>query len=283
MHYRTNWALVVALALALHGGVFGGYTLIKPLLETQSEVPSQMPDMIEIENAPEGGEGDESNDPGYTEGEDEGSLVGQALPDEGVSGIKEADIASGPEAETDVEAVKAAEEAPPPPEIEKDPEPLTQEEAKVDPKTPDAEPIVAESEKEAIKEYQKQVEAAQKDPKKKVSNTIVIAKKGSGKAKQMGQPPITITDSYPPEGMYKFKGVIRVFTTIGTDGKVKATKISVTSGRRSADELAMAFCRRWTFKPAMDGEGKPMESVKLIRIPFNLPPEKMKDQMDRNG
>lgn len=283
MHYRTNWALVVALALALHGGVFGGYTLIKPLLETQSEVPSQMPDMIEIENAPEGGEGDESNDPGYTEGEDEGSLVGEALPEEGVSGIKEADIASGPEAETDVEAVKAAEEAPPPPEIEKDPEPLTQEEAKVDPKTPDAEPIVAESEKEAIKEYQKQVEAAQKDPKKKVSNTIVIAKKGSGKAKQMGQPPITITDSYPPEGMYKFKGVIRVFTTIGTDGKVKATKISVTSGRRSADELAMAFCRRWTFKPALDGEGKPMESVKLIRIPFNLSPEKMKDQMDRNG
>ncbi len=283
MHYRTNWALVVALALALHGGVLGGYTLLTPLLETKSEVPSQMPDMIEIENAPEGGEGDESDDPGYTEGEDEGSLVGQALPDEGVSGIKEADISSGPEAETDVKAVKAAMEAPPPAEIEKDPEPLTQEEAKVDPKTPDAEPIVAESEKEAIKEYQKQVEAAQKDPKKKVSNTIVIAKKGSGKAKQMGQPPITITDSYPPEGMYKFKGVIRVFTTIGTDGKVKATKISVTSGRRSADELAMAFCRRWTFKPALDGEGKPMESVKLIRIPFNLPPEKMKDQMDRNG
>ena len=99
----------------------------------------------------------------------------------------------------------------------------------------------------------------------------------------MGQPPITLSDSYPPEGMYTFKGVIRVFTTIGEDGKVKATKIAVSSGRRSADELAQAFCRRWTFKPARDGEGKPMESVKLIRIPFNLSPEKMKDQMDRNG
>ena len=283
MHYRTNWALIVTLALALHGGVLGSYMFLAPLLETQGEVPTEAAEVIEIENAPEGGEGDESNDPGYTEGEEDGSLVGEALPDEGVSGISEADISSGPEAETDVEAVKQAMEAPPPAEAEKDPEPLTQEEAKVDPASPDAAPIVAKDEKDAIKQYQKQVAEAQKDPKKKVSNTIVIQKKGSGKAKQMGQPPITITDSYPPEGMYKFKGVIRVFTTIGTDGKVKATKISVTSGRRSADELAMAFCRRWTFKPALDGEGKPMESVKLIRIPFNLSPEKMKDQMDRNG
>jgi putative LPXTG-motif protein cell wall anchor domain protein len=48
------------------------------------------------------------------------------------------------------------------------------------------------------------------------------------------------------------------------------------------DELAMAFCRRWTFKPALDSKGQPMECIKLIRIPFNLPPEKMKDQIDRN-
>jgi protein TonB len=44
----------------------------------------------------------------------------------------------------------------------------------------------------------------------------------------------------------------------------------------------MAFCRRWTFKPALDSKGQPMECIKLIRIPFNLPPEKMKDQIDRN-
>lgn len=280
MHYRTNWPLVLTLALALHGGVFGGWQLMQPFLEEQQEVPAEMGQMIDLENAPEGGEGENSNDPGFMEGEEDGSLVGEALPDAGVSGIREADIARGPEAETDVASVKAAMEEPP--ETEKDPAPLTQDEAKVDPE-PNEAPIIAIDEKDAVKQYQKQVAEAQKDPKKKVSNTIVIQKKGSGKAKQMGQPPITLSDSYPPEGMYRFKGVIRVFTTIGADGKVKATKVAVSSGRRSADELAQAFCRRWTFKPARDGEGRPMESVKLIRIPFNLPPDKMKDQMDRNG
>jgi protein TonB len=133
-----------------------------------------------------------------------------------------------------------------------------------------------------VKKFQKQVEDAKKDPKKKISSTIVVKKKGDGSTHTMGQPPKIIVDSYPPEGIYTFKGVVRVFATIGEDGKIKKTKVAVTSGRRSVDELAMAFCRRWTFKPALDSKGQPMECIKLIRIPFNLPPEKMKDQIDRN-
>ena len=140
----------------------------------------------------------------------------------------------------------------------------------------------AENEKDAVKKFQQQIEDAKKDPKKKISSTIVVKKKGDGSTHTMGQPPKIIVDSYPPEGMYTFKGVVRVFTTIGEDGKVKKTKVAVTSGRRGVDELAMAFCRRWTFKPALDSKGQPMECIKLIRIPFNLPPEKMKDQIDRN-
>lgn len=273
MLYRTNWPLVLFLALALHGGVFGVFQMLRPLLLKDEPVPTEMGQIIDLGDAEEGGKGEDSNDPGFIEGTEDGSLVGEALPDVGISGIREADIASGPDAEKDMSKVKEAEQVP---------EPLMQDEVKVDPE-PEADPIIAKDEADAIKQYQKQVAEAQKDPKKKVSNTIVIQKKGSGKAKQIGQPPITLSDSYPPEGMYTFKGVIRVFTTIGEDGKVKATKVAVSSGRRSADELAQAFCRRWTFKPARDGEGKPMESVKLIRIPFNLSPEKMKDQMDRNG
>ena len=259
MHYRTNWLVVILLALGLHGAVFGGLILVRPLLDgSAEEVASEVGTTIELEDAPQSGEGEETKDPGYEDGAEGGSLVGEALPGKGLMEEREN----------------------PPPDTE--PEPLEETEADVPEEKADTEPIVAENEKDAVKKFQQQIEDAKKDPKKKISSTIVVKKKGDGSTHTMGQPPKIIVDSYPPEGMYTFKGVVRVFTTIGEDGKVKKTKVAVTSGRRGVDELAMAFCRRWTFKPALDSKGQPMECIKLIRIPFNLPPEKMKDQIDRN-
>ena len=280
MHYRTNWLVVILLALGLHGAVFGGLILARPLLDgSAEEVASEVGTTIELEDAPQSGEGEETKDPGYEDGAEGGSLVGEALPGKGLENIKAADISNEPAAETDIVKVMEERENPPP---DTEPEPLEEAEADVPEEKADTEPIVAENEKDAVKKFQKQVEDAKKDPKKKISSTIVVKKKGDGSTHTMGQPPKIIVDSYPPEGMYTFKGVVRVFATIGEDGKIKQTKVAVTSGRRGVDELAMAFCRRWTFKPALDSKGQPMECVKLIRIPFNLPPEKMKDQIDRN-
>ena len=260
MHYRTNWLVVILLALGLHGAVFGGLILVRPLLDgSAEEVASEVGTTIELEDAPQSGEGEETKDPGYEDGAEGGSLVGEALPGKGLENIKAADVSNEPAAETDIVKVMEERENPPP---DTEPEPLEETEADVPKEKADTEP--------------------KKDPKKKISSTIVVKKKGDGSTHTMGQPPKIIVDSYPPEGMYTFKGVVRVFTTIGEDGKVKKTKVAVTSGRRGVDELAMAFCRRWTFKPALDSKGQPMECIKLIRIPFNLPPEKMKDQIDRN-
>lgn len=89
-------------------------------------------------------------------------------------------------------------------EAEQVPEPLMQDEVKVDPE-PEEDPIVAKDDADAIKQYQKQVAEAQRSHKESIKYHR-DPEKGSGKAKQLGQPPITLSDSYPPEGMYTFKG-----------------------------------------------------------------------------
>lgn len=273
MHYRTNWALVIGLSLLLHGAVWGGIVMVRSLLDRNTTPPPMVSEnVVPIEDAPDT-DSDDNDLPGTEDGADTGSLMGEAIPETGVTDVSEKAISSEPE--TDTPKVEESKEEP------EEIEPLTQDDISED-EVLSEDPIEAETEEDALKAYQKQVEEAKKDPKKKVSNVIVLKKKGNG-GRQMGQPPITIVDSYPPDGMYTFKGVVRVLSTIGTNGKIIHTKIAVTSGNRAIDELAMAFCRRWTFKPALDGKGVPMECNKLIRIPFNLSPEKMKDQIDRNG
>ena len=81
MHYRTNWLVVILLALGLHGAVFGGLILVRPLLDgSAEEVASEVGTTIELEDAPQSGEGEETKDPGYEDGAEGGSLVGEALP-----------------------------------------------------------------------------------------------------------------------------------------------------------------------------------------------------------
>ena len=56
MHYRTNWIVVILLALGLHGAVFGGLILVRPLLDgAAEEVASEVGTIIELEDAPQSG------------------------------------------------------------------------------------------------------------------------------------------------------------------------------------------------------------------------------------
>ena len=103
MHFRTNWLVVILLALGLHGAVFGGLILARPLLDgSAEEVASEVGTTIELEDAPQSGEGEETKDPGYEDGAEGGSLVGEALPGKGLENIKAADISNEPAAETDI-------------------------------------------------------------------------------------------------------------------------------------------------------------------------------------
>ena len=204
MHYRTNWALVIGLSLLLHGAVWGGIVMVRSLLDRNTTPPPTVSEnVVPIEDAPDT-DSDDNELPGTEDGADTGSLMGEAIPETGVTDVSEKDISSEPETDTPkVEEIKEE-----PEEIE----PLTQDDISED-EAPSEDPIEAETEEDALKAYQKQVEEAKKDPKKKVSNVIVVKKKGNG-GRQMGQPPITIVDSYPPDGMYTFKGVVRVLSTI---------------------------------------------------------------------
>lgn len=234
---------LLALAAALAvHGLFGAGMAGFPLMD--KTVPPPPSPAVEIDM-----DGEEGQEPGEEEGSEE------------------------------PEAALLAEEVPPAvPDIKEEP-PLKEEDAPVE-EEKDDKPIEAESLDEAVKVWQKEMKQAARDGRGRVSDTLVV-KKGNG-GRQMGEPPVVITDSYPPDGMYTFKGVVRVFTTIGEDGRVKATKVAVTSGNRAVDELAMAFCRRWTFKPAKDSKGEPMACTKLIRIPFNVSPAYARDQKERN-
>jgi protein TonB len=73
---------------------------------------------------------------------------------------------------------------------------------------------------------------------------------------------------YPAPGTVSFGGRVSVSARIGVDGKVKSTKIKITSGRPLVDAVAMSAARHWVYKPATDRYGKPMECDAIIIIPF---------------
>ena len=166
------------------------------------------------------------------------------------------DDSDGPEASPEEQPAPEPEPAPVTPQEEETPdEDLTDEETT---------PLVAENEEEAIEEIQKEVK---ENPSKAISGGVRSIKSGSGG--QMAYAAEVIRDFYPPRDIVKYKGRVTVFATIGKDGNVKRTRMAVSSGNRAVDEIAMSAARQWKFRPALDGNGKPMENTMIISIPFN--------------
>lgn len=136
------------------------------------------------------------------------------------------------------------EEPPPPPEVKP-----------IEPPKPPPPPQVVKTEQEA----KQQVESS--EPPKEI---VVVQGK-----QQMGQPPVTLTEFYPEKGSgLGYRGYVSIAATIGKDGKVKATKVMRTSGRLFVDEIARKAAMQWTFKPALDQDGKPMVCDKIITFDF---------------
>lgn len=85
----------------------------------------------------------------------------------------------------------------------------------------------------------------------------------------MSKPPVTVKEFYPDKGSgLGYKGSVSILATIGKDGKVKATQVVLSSGRLFVDEIALKAAAQWTFKPALDQIGRPMECDKVIIIDF---------------
>ena len=135
----------------------------------------------------------------------------------------------------------------PPPQLEIKP---------IEPPKPEP-PQIVKTEQEAQQQVQSE------EPPKEVVVVPANAKQ------QLGQPPVTITEVYPEKGSgLGYKGYVSIAATIGKDGKVKATKVMRTSGRMFVDEIAKKAAMQWTFKPALDQDGKPMVCDKIITFDF---------------
>lgn len=86
---------------------------------------------------------------------------------------------------------------------------------------------------------------------------------------RLARPPVTIKEVYPEQGsVLGFKGYVSFAARLGKDGKVKSTEILQSSGRYFVDEIARKAALQWTFRPALDESGRPMECDKIITFDF---------------
>lgn len=83
------------------------------------------------------------------------------------------------------------------------------------------------------------------------------------------KPPVTIMEVHPEKGsVLGYKGYIAFAVHIGKDGKVKSSEVLQSSGRLVVDEIARKAAEQWTFRPALDQFGRPMECDKIIAFDF---------------
>lgn len=83
------------------------------------------------------------------------------------------------------------------------------------------------------------------------------------------RPPITVKAVYPENGSgLGYKGYVSFAVHIDKNGKITSTEILQSSGRYFVDEIARKAAEQWTFKPALDQIGRPMECDKIITFDF---------------
>lgn len=148
------------------------------------------------------------------------------------------------------------------PEAEEAAAPLLEEEEA--PPLDEETPIVAEDDAAAIAQLKKAEQEGKDDGK---AHSVII-RSGGGGGQQMGENAKLIKTFYPAPGVVSFGGRVSVSARIGKDGRIKETKIKITSGRPLVDAVAMSCARKWVYKPATDQYGKPMECDAIISIPF---------------
>lgn len=107
---------------------------------------------------------------------------------------------------------------------------------------------------------------AQKIQDEEPPKEVVVPKENH---QRLARPPITIKEVYPEQGsVLGYRGYVSFAARLGKDGKVKSTEILQSSGRYFVDEIARKAALQWTFRPALDESGRPMECDKIITFDF---------------
>lgn len=103
------------------------------------------------------------------------------------------------------------------------------------------------------------------EPPPKIEPAPKVEEPPKDEVQRMAKPPVTVSEVQPDKSAVKnFSGYISIAVRIGKDGKVKSTEILQSSGDNSVDEIANAAAKKWTFQPALDQIGRPMECDKII-------------------
>ena len=66
------------------------------------------------------------------------------------------------------------------------------------------------------------------------------------------------------------QGTVSVRFTVGTSGHVTSIRVTKSSGHAALDRAALSAVRKWRFKPARNGLGKPVPYTYSQSIPFRL-------------
>jgi len=91
-------------------------------------------------------------------------------------------------------------------------------------------------------------------------------------AQKLAKPPVTVTQVQPEiPAAENVSGFVAIAARIGKDGKVKSTEILQSCGKPAVDEIAVAAAKQWTFQPALDQIGRPMECDKIITFDLRKP------------
>lgn len=141
---------------------------------------------------------------------------------------------------------------------------LTIPEPIIEPPPPEVKPIEPPKPPQVVKtEQESQQKVQSEEPPKEVVVVPPNAKQ------QMGRPPVAIMEVHPEKGSgLGYRGYVSIAVRIGKDGKVKSAEVVQTSGRYFVDEIARKAAMQWTFKPALDQNGKPMVCDKIITFDF---------------
>ena len=150
------------------------------------------------------------------------------------------------------------------------------EEKKPDPPKPETPPVETPPE-DVIPTETSPTEAAELD------EAVAELQKQEDEAKKSGEdgkalppaPPsqavgVLITAGNTPDTRgTDFRGTVGILVSIDAQGRITGYRFTQTSGRRVVDQLVLNAIRNFKFEPALDTNGQPMKTMRLLRFPFD--------------
>lgn len=80
---------------------------------------------------------------------------------------------------------------------------------------------------------------------------------------------LVVAGNTPDTSGTDFHGTIGILVFLDANGRITGYRMTQSSGRRFVDQIVINAVRRFTFEPALDTEGHPMKTMRLLKFPFD--------------